>query len=97
MSEGDFRTYRKDVETYKELTKYSDNQIVLQLRLSMDADLKRIIDTNHPQWHTMSIADALTVVENIVKDVSNPAVYRKDFDCLIQQKDEKIQDFVTKL
>ena len=97
MSQGDFRTYKKDVETYKILTKYSDAQIVLQLRLSMDADLKRIIDTNYPQWETMELTDALKSVEHIVKEATNPAVYRKQFHSTLQQREESIQDFVTKL
>ena len=45
MSPADFRSYKKDVEAYKALTNLSDHQIILQLRLNMDADLKRIIDT----------------------------------------------------
>ena len=67
MSQADYRTYKKDVGTYKQMTKYSDAQIVLQIRLSMDADLKCIIDTNYPQWETLSQENALKIVEHVVK------------------------------
>ena len=49
MSRSDFRTYKKDVETYKSLSNLNESQIVLQLRLEMDIDLKRVIDANYPQ------------------------------------------------
>ena len=97
MSPADYRSYKKDCSAYQELTKLSDHQIVLQLRLSMDADLKRIIDTNYPRWDTMTVEDAVKVVGEIVKESSNPVVYRKHFHELVQQRDEPIQDFVTKL
>ena len=50
MSAADYRSYMKDCRAYQELTNLSDHQIVLQLRLSMDLDLKRVIDTNYPEW-----------------------------------------------
>ena len=91
MSPADYRSYKKDCTAYQELTNLSDHQVVLQLRLSMDADLKRIIDTNHTDWDTMMVEEAVNAVGEIVKETSNPVVYRKQF------KDKQIQDFVTKL
>ena len=63
----------------------------------MDSDLKRIIDTNHPEWDTLSVEQAVGVVGHIVTEVSNPAVYRKRFDQILQKRDETIQEFVTNL
>ena len=97
MSPADYRSYKKDCTAYQELTKLSVHQVVLQLRLSMDADLKRIIDTNHTDWDTVMVDEAVNAVGEIVKETSNPVVYCKQFNEIVQQKDKQIQDFVTKL
>ena len=47
MNLSEYRTYCKDCRDYKTLTNYTDNQVVLQMRLNMDNDLKRAIDTNY--------------------------------------------------
>ena len=46
MNPNEFRTFSKDCRDYKKLTNYSDEQIVLQVRMNMDADLKRSVDVN---------------------------------------------------
>ena len=46
MNPNEFRTYSKDCRDYKKLTGYSDAQIVLQIRMNMDSDLKRAVDVN---------------------------------------------------
>ena len=97
MSPANYHTYKKDCIAYQELTNLTDHQVVLQLRLSMDTDLKIIIDTNFPQWDTMTVTDAIKTVGEIVKVSSNPVVYRKHFHELVQLRDEPIQGFVTKL
>ena len=97
MSPSEFRTYKKDCTDYKKLTGSADNQIVLHLRLHMDADLKRIIDTNHSDWDSKSVEEAMNTIEEIVTELSNPVVYRKHFDELYQKKDERIQEYVTEL
>ena len=91
------RTYKKDVETFKTLTNYPDAQIILQLRLNMDMDLKRVIDANYTDWETFTLNEALDSIEHIVKETSNPAVYRKLFQETNQLKDEPFQTFYTKL
>ena len=81
MSPSDYHTYRKDVLTYQILTQYSDRQIVLQMRLHMDIDLKRSIDTNFGnQWDAFNVDDALDAIKTVVLLTSNVAVYRKEFD-----------------
>ena len=54
MSLTEFRTYKKDRISYQVLTKCTDAQVVLQLRMHMDVDLKRVIDANHPEWDTLT-------------------------------------------
>ena len=97
MSLADFRTFSTDCTTYQQLTGLSDQQIVLQLRLHMDADLKRAIDTNYPDWSTKTVNQAITIVGEIVRQTSNPAVYRKEFDSMVEAGDESIREFVTRL
>ena len=76
MSLVDYRTYKKDCIDYKKLTKNSDDQIVLQLRLNMDNDLKRAIDTNYQEsWDSFTTEEALEAVGEIVNQLSNPAVH----------------------
>ena len=98
MSPSDYRTYRKDVLTYQILTQYSDRQIVLQMRLHMDIDLKRSIDTNFGnQWDAFNVDDALNTIKTVVLLTSNVAVYRKEFDNMVQRDGETVQEFVTRL
>ena len=80
------------------MTQYTDRQIILQMRLNMDIDLKRSIDTNYgSQWDNNTVADALDAVKTIVLCTSNVAVYRKEFDGMVQKQGETIQELVTKL
>ena len=61
----------------------------------MDADLKRIVDTNYPEWDTLTVEEAVNAVGEIVRESSNPVVYRKQFNEFVQLKDEPIQEFVS--
>ena len=54
MNPGEFRTYRKDCLDYKKLTQFTNEQVVLQMRLNMDLDLKRAIDINYKDtWNEL--------------------------------------------
>ncbi len=97
MSLSEFRTYSRDCIDYKTLTGYTDNQIVLQLRLSMDGDLKQAIDTNYPNWNTFTVEEAVKTVGEIVNQISNTAVYRKAFHEMKQGEDEKMREYATRL
>ena len=98
MSLSEFRTYRKDCLDYRTLTGYTNKQIVLQMRLNMDQDLKRAIDTNFgPSWDEFTVDAAIKVIQSIVNQMSNPAVYMKGFDNMNQSTDESIRAYVTRL
>ena len=98
MSLSEFRTYRKDCLDYQTLTGYTNKQIVLQMRLNMDQDLKRTIDTNYgASWDNLGVADAINAVKSIVSQTSNAAVFRKEFDSMNQLPDETIREYVTRL
>ena len=43
MTLQEYRTYKEDYIDYKKLTNYSDEQVVLQMRLNMDGELKHAI------------------------------------------------------
>ena len=61
MSVSEFRSFKKVVTDYKQLNPhYSDQQIVIQLRLQCDADLKRAIDTNYTNWNDFTVEQAIT-------------------------------------
>ena len=98
MNLSEYRTYCKDCRDYKTLTNYTDNQVVLQMRLHMDNDLKRAIDTNYStSWDSFTLDEAIKTVGKIVNHISNPVVYRKEFDNLYQSQDEPIREFITRL
>ena len=98
MSLTEYRTYRKDCRDYVFLTQYTDQQVVLQMRLNMDAELKRAVDTNYGElWDRYTVEEALTSIGDIVNETSNPAVYQKEFDGMQQKIDELIREFVTRL
>ena len=97
MSLSDYRTYRKDILDFHVLTQYTDRQIIFQMRLNMDIDLRRSIDTNSgSQWNNYTVVDALDAVKTIVLCTSNVAVYRKEFG-MVQKQGETIQEIVTRL
>lgn len=98
MSLSEFRTYRKDCLDYQTLTGYTNKQIVLQMRLNMDQDLKRAIDTNYgASWDDLSVNNAINAIKTIVSQTSNAAVFRKEFDNMNQLADETIREYVTRL
>ena len=97
MSLSEYRTYSKDCIDYKTLTGYRDDQIVLQMRLNMDSDLKQAIDTNYPMWRSSTVERAVEIVGEIVNQISNCAVYRKQFHTMVQSDSETIREFVTNL
>ena len=97
MSQSEFRTYATDCRSYFQLTGLTDAQVVLQLRLNMDSDLKRAIDTNYPEWNTQTVEEAINTVKEIVKQTSNPAVYIKEFDNIVEGENESIREFITRL
>ena len=97
MSLAEFRTYRKDCLDYKKLIKYSDEKIATQIRLSMDVDLKRAIDTNYGDtWNSFSVEHAIRIIGELI-NISNSPVYRKEFDHMNQSSDEPIREYVTRL
>ena len=93
MSLSEYRTYAKDCVDYKTLTGLNDNKIVLQLRLNMDNDLKLAIDTNYPEWRNNTVEEAIKSVGEIVNQISNCAVYRKQFHSMMQTDTEPIREF----
>ena len=98
MTLQEYRTFKKDCTDYKKLTNYSDEQVVLQMRLDMDGDLKRAIDTNYGNdWDSLLLNEALKAVGKIIHQISNPVVYRKEFDKMHQKENEPICEFVTHL
>ena len=97
MNPLEFRVFSKDVNDYKHLTELTDEQVVIQIRLNMDNSLKRVIDTNYPNWNQLSVTDAIEAVGSIVKKSSNPVVFQKEFHSLKQYDHENIKEFITRL
>ena len=98
MNPGEFRTYKKNCLDYKKLTQFTNEQVVLQMRLNMDLDLKRAIDINYKDtWNELTVDGGITAVGNIVNVISNPAVHRKEFDNMEQNSNESIKEFITHL
>ena len=98
MKSGEFRIYSKDCRDFKKLTNHSDEQVVIQMRLNMDEELKRAIDTNFGEdWNGLKLEEALSSIKELIKCTSNPAIYRKEFDNLCQKNGENVREFVTRL
>ena len=98
MSAAEYRTFVKDVEDYKVLTQLTDAQIVLQLRLNMDATLKASIDTNfYDRWNQFTTKQAIEAIGTIVKKASNPVVAHTEFNQIKQKSHESVQEFITHL
>ena len=97
LSLSDLKTYTRNYFDYQTLTNYTDRQLVLQMRMNMDSDLKRTIDANHPDRRDKTVGEAVQIVNDIIKHSSNPTVYRKEFDNIMQESNEIIREFVTRL
>ena len=97
MSLSEFLTYSKGCLDYKNLSGYTDNQIVLQMRIHMDSDLKQSIDTNYILWGNTTVEEAIQIVGEIVDQISNCAVHRKAFHNMTQAGNETIREFATRL
>ena len=79
MNPNEFRTFSKDCRDYKKLTQYSDQQIVLQIRLNMDAELKRAIDVNIKEdWDSYDVETAIKTIGSLLKSKhASSVVYRQ--------------------
>ena len=98
MNPNEFRTFSKDCRDYKKLTNYSDEQIVLQIRMNMDADLKRSVDVNFKEeWDSYTVEEAMKAVGKLLKSKNTPVVYRREFDGMMQNEGEDFKTFITKL
>ena len=98
MNANDFRTFSKDCRDYKKLTNYSDAQIVLQIRMNMDADLKRAIDINYKDdWDSYTVEDAIKGIGALLKVKNTPVVHRKEFDGIKQHQGEAFKEFLNRL
>ena len=98
MSTAEFRMYSKDCHDFMKLTQFTNEQIVIQMRLNMDADLKKAVDTNYGDgWNEKSVDDALKSIKEIIKNTSNSAVHRKMFDGMSQKSSESVREFITRL
>ena len=98
MTASEFRTYTKDCQDYKSLTNCEDKQLVIQMRLNMDSEMKRSIDTNFGEsWNQFSLVKALSSIKTLLKCNSNPAIFRKEFDKMFQQTGESIREYITRL
>ena len=92
MNANEFRTFRKGCIDYQRLTNYTNKQVVLQVRMNMDTNLKQAIATNYTDsWDNFTVEQAMAAVGTIVKQVSNPVVYRKEVDGLCQNEGESIK------
>ena len=98
MNPNEFRTYSKDCRDYKKLTQYSDAQIVLQIRMNMDSDLKRAVDVNFKEaWDGYTVELAIEKIGTLLKSKNTPVVYRKEFDGLTQLQGEDIKTFIKSM
>ena len=98
MNSNEFRTFSKDCRDYKKLTNYSDVQVVLQIRMNMDSDLKRATDINFKDtWDSFSVEDAIEAIATMLKVKNTPIVHRKEFDEMRQNDGEPIKEFGIRL
>ena len=68
------------------------------MRLHMDNELKRALDTNFiTSWDTFTVNQAVEAIGQIMNRISNPVVYRKEFDGIEQREHESIVEFITRL
>ena len=63
----------------------------LSMTLSMNVDFKRAINTNYSKiWNSLSVDNAVRIINELINHINNAAVYRKEMDHMKQIKDEHI-------
>ena len=68
------------------------------MRMSMDEPLKQAIDANYATtWDGFTVKQALEAIGTILKRTTNPVVFRKQFDGMVQSKTESAKEFITRL
>ena len=98
MTSHEFRSYKKDCIDFQKLTNSTDIQVVLQMRINMDAPLKQAIDANYSEtWDNLTVKEALEKIETLLKRMTNPIVHRKEFDEMVQRETDSFTEFVTRL
>ena len=68
------------------------------MRMNMDEALKQAVDANYSDtWETFTVTQALKAIETLVKRTTNPVVFRKQFDGIVQTNTESMNEFFTHL
>ena len=98
MNSHELRTHTKDCNDFKKLNACTDEQAVLQMRMNMEEPLKQAIDAKYAhKWDAFIVKEALDAVGTILKRTTNPVVFRKQFDGMVQSKSESVKEFITRL
>ena len=98
INSHELRTYSKDCNDFQKLTMCTDEQAVLQMRMNMDEALKQAVDANYSDtWDTFTVTQALKAIETLVKRTTNPVVFRKQFDGIVQTNTESMNEFFARL
>ena len=91
MTPAEFRSYKQDCIDYKKLTRYTEQEVVMQLRLNMDADLKRAIDTDRRHPPSGSATGHEQPTREITEDCQGP-----DLPPRRSARDRKSPDYFSK-
>ena len=95
MSMQQWRIWRRDMEQYAKIAGWDDRVTVIGLRMQCDDKMKRVIEAEYGDgWENMSVDDAMTALEGIIKKTSNPAREREIFHRLQQVPGESGKAFV---
>ena len=94
MTHPQFRKFKTDWDVFKKITNLPETQIHAQLYSSCDEHVQNSLVNSVTDFFTLSEADLLKKLEDIVTTKSNPAIHHLKFSSIHQSESESIQEFV---
>ena len=92
-----WRKFKFDWTSFKNITQLPDNQIASQLYNACDETVQMSLINTAPNVFELSEGDLLHQIESIVTQKSNPMIHRIAFRKLTQGPTESVQDYVVRL
>ena len=97
MTLSQFRKFRTDWSIYKQMTNIAKSLITAQLYSCCDDHVQHSIINSIDDLLAISEEDLNQLIQSIATKSSNPAVHRMTFSSTIQNPDEPIKSYVTRL
>ena len=97
MTHPQFRKFRIDWDVYKRITNLPQAHITTHLYSACTEEVQNGLISTNPDCLALPETVFLKLIEQLVTKRVNPAVHRMNFQKVMQQETESIQEFVVRL